>query len=146
MSGRQKIKVFRYNNDGSFIESFDCLNDARNKFYPDTIGKYPMFSKNNDIHVLPDDTLLFKKKRTYRDDIVKLYRIINDKFSNIRIGKYDNTPIECYSLNGDKIAEFKNITIASIILNIPYATIYKRVKIDKMYTKSEDGLIFKFKK
>lgn len=120
MSGREKIKVFQYNRVGRFIRSYQSISEVRDLYYPDTVGKYPMFVKNEEYHLLPDDTIVVKH-RIYRDDVVKMfYRMDNP----LIFTENDIDPIDVFNMDGDLIATFINPRTASILTGFSDASIY----------------------
>ena len=72
MSGRNKIAVYQYDRNGKFIEKYDSLAVVRGKYYGNYIGKFPIFGRIKDYHLLPDGTILFKE-RIYRDNVITIF-------------------------------------------------------------------------
>ena len=114
MSGREKIETYQYDRKGKYIAKYNSLAEVRSKYYPDIIGKYPIFARIKNYHILPDDTILLKD-RTYRDYVVRLFHRIENplifKESDIR-------PVEVLNMDGDVIATFINPQAASILTGI----------------------------
>jgi hypothetical protein len=133
---RQKEKVYQYDKNGKFIKEWESQTEVRNKYYSDAIGKYPIFRKDSkgskitskNISILPDETLI-SSERIGRIGVMEFLKRYNNPYINrsIRSGKYAKSRINVYDLDNNKIAEFKDIDIASKITGEPYNTIYNRV-------------------
>jgi hypothetical protein len=117
MSGRPPIKVYQYDENGKYIQSYNCTNDARSKYYGN--AAYPMFrdQRSDKLHKLPDNTYLCRT-RLGRDNVkFEVARMHND-FSLFGL-KELNEPMQILNLDGVVIAEFRNVYLASKLLNIP---------------------------
>lgn len=149
MSGRPRNKVYHYTQDGRFIKMFDCENDVKREYYPNT--NRPLFvrqSSNRDGKVyhynyetiqLPDDTII-SKIRIGREGVRNFIKKSKSSFTNIS----DNEKvIEVYNLDNKVIATFKGLHVASKITNISASTIHHQVTRNSKHTQSD--LIFKYK-
>lgn len=144
---KPKIKLYRYSNDGRYIEKFESITEARNKFYANYVGKIPMFRKDSNFHFLPDGTVL-TKNRIGREEVKKRVLIENNPLLNINNTKHTGRPIVVFDLNGDFIAEFKDIKTASILMNINTSKIVNLIKRHKGKYRRHNklGIDIKFKK
>ena len=136
MSGRAKQKVYLYGESGIFIREFQSETEAATHFYG---SKRPLF-QNKDYHLHGNCAILLKD-RIGRANVKKLFRKINSPFITIRA---DEKPVECLNLNNEVIATYKGVHIASLLSNVPKATIYHQLENNKgSYTKID--LIFRYK-
>ena len=120
MSGRERIVTYQYNRRGKFIAKYNSLAEVRSIYYPDIIGKYPIFARIKDYHLLPDDTIILKS-RMYRDYVVRLFnRIENPLIFN----ESDINPIEVLNMDGDVIASFINAKAISVLTGISDKSIW----------------------
>ena len=136
MSGRPKQNVFQYDTNGKFIKSYECINDARKRYYFNDKGKRPMFTEK-DYHVLPDNTYLVTE-RIGRDAIKLLVKKSKSEFIKIN----EEKTIKLFNLDNREIARFASISIAHKLTNIPISTIFHQVNDGKGFTKTD--LIFKY--
>jgi hypothetical protein len=108
MSGRQKIKVHLYDDNGAYLRSFETIEDFRESYYPNDIGKRPIFTHSEfgmDYHYIKNLNLIALKERPGREMIRKIVAIHRSPYCR----KQDlvANPIELINLRGDVIAEFK---------------------------------------
>lgn len=139
MSGRPKQRVYEYSKDGKFLGTYESQAEARGKYYPNDIGKRPLF-EYDDYHILNNENVLCRE-RLGRTGIKRLYKRLNNQFIT------DETePIKVINLDNEVIARFKNIRIAYRITNVPYGTIHSQLnskkKVDPYFTK--EGLLFRY--
>ena len=135
MSGRAKQKVYLYGESGTFIREFQSETEASKHFYG---NKRPLF-QNKEHHLISNFSILLKE-RIGRDNVKKLFRKINSPFITIRANE---KPVECLNLNNEVIATYKGAHIASLLSNVPKATIYHQLETGK-YAKND--LFFRYKK
>lgn len=149
MSGRPKNKVYHYTEDGKFIKVFNCENDVKREYYPNT--NRPLFvrqSSNKDgkkyyynyetIQLL--DNTIISKIRIGREGVRDFIKKSKSPFTNIQ----DNERIiEAYNLDNKVIATFKGLHVASKMTNIPASTIHHQVTRNSKHTQSD--LIFRYK-
>lgn len=120
MSGRERIVTYQYDRKGKFIAKYNSLAEVRSTYYPYIIGKYPIFARIKDYHLLPDGTILLKY-RMYRDYVVRLFnRIENPLIFN----ESDINPIEVLNMDGDVIASFINTKAISVLTGISDKSIW----------------------
>jgi hypothetical protein len=116
MSGRAKIKVYEYNFEGKYLQSYDNIQEARKHYYPnDLIASRPMFLKKElgvEYHLTPKDTILFKE-RVHRDNVRFIIKIHNSEFCNL--GVNTGPPVEMVSIKGEVLATFPNAYVAEVI-------------------------------
>lgn len=153
MAGRAPIKVYQYDANGKYMKEWACTNDVRRAYYPDDKGRRPLFEESRapykgkpypkkEYHNLPDGTFV-SKYRIGRDRIIQLERIANSPYCYQDNSK--SKVVEVYNMEGKKIANFRNATLASMLTGIDVATINSQCNQGKgkKYTKS--GLLFKYK-
>ena len=115
MAGREKIRCYKYDKTGKYIQKYDAISEVRNEYYNEIAGKFPLFRNNDNIHLLPDDTVLFKA-RVGKSNAVKGWHIMHNP---LKLSKRDlGQAVEMYNIDDVKIAEFKSIGIASKLLGI----------------------------
>ena len=116
MSGRLPIKVYQYDENGKYIQSYNCTNDVRRKYYRE--AAYPMFrdQRSRILHKLPDGTYLCRS-RIGRDNIKLEVTRMNNDFITFGLNGHDE-PIQMINLDGVVIAEFKNVYLASKLLGM----------------------------
>ena len=148
--GRDRIEAFEYDSSASnryrFIQKFNSLSEVKSKYYSDVIGNYPLFRNNDEYHVLPNGNIL-TKDRTGRKGIARILAFERSPYVNMRINKFDDKKVECFNLLGEKMCEFKNVSVASKVTGMSISLIYSRLKMkyDRLPS-SDDCLIFKYAK
>lgn len=150
MSGRPKQKVYVYNFDGSVYKNYNCLNDLRKEFYPEAKGIIPLFKRHNslkkenvikDYVILPNDKIAFLQRvgRIIVRDTVKKYKsellILSRPFPKDR-------EVKAFNLNHELIATFKNVRIASKLLNIEPSIIHTQVNKPRKRFNGVDEIYF----
>ena len=143
MSGRPKNRVYQYDKDGMFLQTFECENDIRKKYYQTDKGKRPLFTNttkyvNIKYHILPDETLLFKE-RIGRTGVKEFNKRLNDEFLKLST---KNKTVRVFNLDNKEIARFINMNIASKMTGIPIGTIHHSL-YDGKQKFSHRNLIFK---
>lgn len=144
MSGRPKIKVYEYQQDGKFVETYECMNDARRKYWPADKGQRPLFKNGNytyDFVKLPNGNVLVQN-RVGRDNIKVMIKRANSPWID---ESHDNKYIQVLNMDKKVIATFKNIRIASTMTNISQATIHHSLN-DSKGCIGKSGLLFQYKK
>lgn len=136
--GREKIKLYHYDNNGKFIKEFDCISDLRKEYFYQDEGKRPLFNNKKwklfSYDVLPDNTY-YSNYRIGRERLLKLERIANSLYCVNNCT--DNTPVKMYNLLHEEVATFKNCYIASLATNINQSSIYHDCNNGKGMPKSE---------
>jgi hypothetical protein len=146
MAGRQKIKCFEYSEDGKYLREYGSIQEVREKFYIGDNGKRPLFRDNSGYFKTPIGTFI-ANHRIGRDKLMKSERLKNCPFCTYRTGIQDNKAFEIFNLKNEKIAEFKDVHKASLLLNLSYKNIWSRlnsISLSRKFT-SRDNLVFKYK-
>ena len=142
MAGREKIKLYQFDLKNRKQKMWNCMQDIKNEYYNGT--RFPMFQINPDYHALPDGTYVTKQRYT-RDELAAIIKISNSVYVNDAKVKKDDKEIEVFNLANEKIAEYKNIRIASKLSTIPAGTIYSQLNKSKGKKSTLSELIFKYK-
>lgn len=147
MSGRAPHKMYEYDFEGNYLQSYANIQQARKKYYADDIGQRPIFVNKElgeDYHITFNSTILLKN-RIGRENIVFLLRRVQSEYSYL--SEWENKPVEVYNIRGEKLAEFPNALTASRLMpHISYDLIRKHLRSPRRarYHKSLD-LTFKYK-
>lgn len=143
MSGRPPIKVHQYDENGKFIQSYNCMNDAREKYYNDTA--YPMFRGTiiSKLHELPDGTFLCKSRLGRYGVRFEVARLRNDLLTYGL--KALDEPIEILNIDGRIIGEFKNVYLASRVMGITTTQLTKMSTATNLIPKNKLGIRIRFK-
>lgn len=146
-AGRAPIKVYEYTMEGKYVGQYDCINDYRNKYYPEDTGKRPLFVnrvENIDYDLSPNNTIVFKQ-RVYRDHIKFYLKIINSLYCNFN--KTDTRKVELYNLKGEVLAEFKNLNVAKHLLGhlLSPGTMASQVLQTGPLSKNSSELVVRYK-
>lgn len=147
MAGRAPHKVFEYDLEGNYIQSYDNIHLVRAKYYPDDLGTRPIFVKQElgeDYHITAIGTILVKN-RIGRDNIKFLLRRVQSEYSYLSL--WEDRPVEVYNIRGEKLAEFPNALVcAKLMPYIDYGTIMRHLRSPRKsrYYKGLD-LTFKYK-
>lgn len=142
MAGLKKIKTYQYDKDGKRLKVFNSMQEVRDKYYKG--AKYPMFKSIKDptMHKLPDGTFLFKSP-TYRNEIKNKIRRFNN---NLIVGENKHKPIEVINIDGVKVAEFYNESMASKLMSISRNKIASYLRGKKTRTASNElGIYIRYK-
>lgn len=144
MSGRVPIKVYQYDNEGKFLKTFNSMSEVRVQYFPNDIGKRPLFGSRDyikDYTILNDNTLI-SLNRIGRQKVKFLFKLHDNKY--VPKKKIIKQEIECYNLAGDLLGTFTSIFAASILCNIPFAMVHKQLNRNTG-TGQNRNLIFKYK-
>jgi len=151
MSGRPNQKVHIYSLDCAYIISFDCINDFRKHYWPEDIGKRPLFLKKEngcEYEIIDEAEIIALKCRPGREAIRLILAIDSSEYCKAQDQDDDYKPIEVYNLRGDLIAEFKTQRLAGLLCSVPLVRISQQltrkpsIKNKQVYP---GGLIFKYK-
>lgn len=146
-AGRAPIKVYEYTLEGKFVQTYDCINDYRNKYYAEDAGKRPLFVntvERIDYDLSPNDTIAFKQ-RVYRDHIKFYLKIINSMYCNFN--KTDTRKVQLYNLKGEVLTEFKNLNVTKHLLShlISPGTMASQVNQTGPLSKNSSELVVRYK-
>jgi len=147
MSGRAPHKVYEYDFEGNYLQSYANIQLVRVKYYSEDQGSRPIFVKQEmgeDYHITFNNTILIKN-RIGRENIVFLLRRIQSQYSYL--SEWEDRPVEVYNIRGELLAEFPNALTASRLMpQISYNLIMKHLRSPRRarYHKSLD-LTFKYK-
>ena len=120
MAGRKKIGIYHYTEKGKFIRSYDSCSELREIWYDGT--KFPLFTKSNIYHRLPNGDLIFKE-RVGRQKVIFYHEVDINIYTNRSNTLGVNKPVACYDLLGREIGRFRNIVDASTMTGYNYGTI-----------------------
>lgn len=143
-SGKEKMKLYQYSSEGKFLKTWDSTQELRNEYFIKDIGKRPLFGSKKwnkfKYDVLPDNTF-YCDYRIGRDKLLAFEKISNSKlcFNTTK----NNKEVEMYNLINEKIANFKNMFVASIITKEPLANIFRACNNGKQQTQKD--YYFKYK-
>lgn len=133
MAGKPSIRVFEYDSEGQFVKFHDCINDARKEHYSTDIGKRPLFVKGPDIriHELPNGGFLCKE-RIGRKGIQVFKKRKRSPYlkQNWRKEVHKQKPIQVVNVDGEIIAKFANVHVASRLLGKPHSSIHNALETD----------------
>lgn len=152
MSGRPKRQVFVYATDGSYIQKFESENDFRRAYYPDDVGKRPIFAWNElgyDYHLNLSYEIMAFRERPGREKVKLILAIHQSEFC--KDTDYDETPVQVFNLKGELIAEFRSQRILKKFAPNKYTTAHQRLSstgFNNVYkvTNPPGGLFFRYKK
>lgn len=145
MAGREKVKCYEYSQTGKYLCEYESIQEVRAKYYKNDIGKRPLFRDDSGYFKTPVNTFI-ANHRIGRHKLMQLEKIKNCPFCTYRNGVQDK-PFEVFNLKNEKVAEFKDIHTASLLLNISYKTIWCRLNNIALLKKfmNRDNLDFKYK-
>lgn len=152
MSGRPKEKVHIYDLDCKYIRTFDCINDFRKHYWPEDIGKRPLFIKQelgHDYQVIEEAEIIALKTRPGREAIRLILAIENSEYCK-KQDQEDNIPVQVFNLRGDLIAEFASQRLVSKMMAISPIRVSNHLNNSKRNkTRAQKvmpgGLIFRYK-
>ena len=132
MSGRPKIPIFQYADDGTFLKKWACINDVRKHYFPNDVGVRPMFGQEyGGITPLPDDTWI-AKSRIGREGLRRiLYRRSSpfvDNHGRAETGDVGSKEILVLNLDDDIVATFNSPYVMSKLTGISTGSIYSGLK------------------
>lgn len=150
--GRPKIKVYVYDSsDCSYIRTFDTISDFRNHYWPNDIGKRPVFQKKElgcDYEIIEDVSIIALTCRPGREAIRLILNIDSSEYCKAQ-DRFDNIPVQVFNLRGDLIAEFASQRLAGLLCASDKTLINHHLKRDAKVKPKKvfpGGLIFKYKK
>lgn len=153
MAGRDPLKVYVYDEKGSYICMFDSMVEFRKVYYPNDIGKRPLFKHEEfDIkyHYMEDLELIAVTNRAAGRDLLKrIIAVHNSEYCKKEDENSDKRPILVYNLKNECIAEFKNLRILHKLMpHIHLTTVSRQLNSTTLNPKShnEIGLFFVYKK
>lgn len=115
MAGKAKIRIYEYSIKGKLLNTYDSMNDA-------SIGTYgkkrPLFQEK-EYHITPSGSSLFKE-RMRRDVVFRFFQ----RLVNPLILRDDWRVVELVNMDGDVVAEFASIKVASALTGDKYGTIH----------------------
>ena len=145
-AGREKIPLYLYNDKYEYIKKYESKTEFCKEYFPTDDSIRPLFevhgqySRGSFGYQLLKDGYFICNFRAGKEYLRKSEIIVKSIYC-----KYlDETPIECFNLVGDKIAEFLNLHIATNITNIPKQTIWHQLNKTVLQT-TKSGLVFKYK-
>jgi hypothetical protein len=152
MAGRQPRKVYVYEDNGTYVCMFDNMVDFRKVYYPNDIGKRPLFVHKElgfEYHYMEDLELIATTDRSAGRDLLKrIIAIHNSEFCKKEDNESSKKPIEVFNLKNELIAEFKNSRLLlKMMPHIAGPTLSSQLNNDsiKRRTYTECGLFFKYK-
>ncbi len=146
MAGRPKVKCYEYNPDGMYLQEYESIAEVRDKYFPEDKGIRPLFKTGTKDYFKLDNGNFIANYKIGKENLRRLERVRNCVYCNNN-GNIKDKQIEVFNLKGEKIAEFKNVYIASRICNIPHSTLSQRLnpKNNKRNKVNKDNLEFRFK-
>ena len=121
-SGREKVKLYHYDLNGKRLRTFESMAEVRDKYYEGK--KQPLFV-NIDykvVQLLPDATCITKEP-IGREKLRPLIARFDASFLVHKNQKYE--PIEILNFDRVVVAEFYNMTVASKMMGMTQAALYK---------------------
>jgi len=158
MAGKKPIEVFVYNTDGSYICKFDNMAEFRKVYYPNDIGKRPLFNNKElgiKYHYIPECEVIVYPERVGRDTTKQLLAIHNSEYCKQEDNFEDRKPVQVFNLKNELIAEFKTLRLLTKMMpHISHSVVARKLVFDENH---EDrvykakkftslGLFFKYKK
>ena len=140
MPGRPKKRVYEYSEDGKFIQTYECENDVRRKYYSRDRGNRPLWRENANYHKLSNGNFI-TQERIGRVGINEINRRLKCDFLKI---DHSSKPINCYNIDGVKIATFVDFKAAYKLTKIPATTIYHQLN-SRITDFTDRGIIFSYK-
>jgi hypothetical protein len=150
MSGRKPHNVYVYDEDGTYICMFESISEFRAVYYPNDIGKRPIFTHKEldyEFHHMEDLNLIAFNKRPGRDLIRKILAIHKSEYCKPQDNAKDNKPVLVFNLKQECIAEFKNARLLlKLMPHISPSTLHRHLNIYKKTKSFNDmGLFFVYK-
>lgn len=149
MAGRERIAVYEYNKDGSYIRKFDCISDYKEVHFPDIPTKPTFWRTYKGYRYQITGETIALDGRPGREFIILLYKISQSKFCNLNRSSGDSKPVEVVNLKGEVLAEYKTARIAALMNpQINNVTIDGQLKRKKGTIKhfGDIELFFRYKK
>jgi hypothetical protein len=148
MAGRKSQKVFVYDEDGTYICRFDSISEFREVYYPNDVGKRPVFLHEElgyKFHYMNDLNLIAFTKRCGRDLTRKILAIHNSEYCK-SIDFENNNPVLVFNLKKQCIAEFKSARLLlKMMPHISQATLHRHLNTSKKIKSFNDhGLFFEY--
>lgn len=140
-SGKEKIKIYHYDKEGNFIKQFESLVKLREEYFPQDIGKRPLFNSikwNKFQYDTLEDGTHYSNYRIGREKLLKFEKMYN---SNLCMKNDFKKPVVMYNLLHEPIATFNNEYIAAEATKIPV----NRVQYDCKNCKQRPKKDFYFK-
>ncbi len=119
MAGRPKEKVHIYSLDCAYIRTFDCINDFRKHYWPEDIGKRPLFLKKEngcEYEIIDEAEIIALKCRPGREAIRLIIAIDSSEYCKPQDSN-NPKPVQVYNLRGDLLAEFASQRLAGLLSN-----------------------------
>lgn len=138
MSGKPKQKQYQYSSEGKFIKEFTSLSEVFEKYNL----KKGNFYGGKDYRLMPDNTYI-SHYRIGREKLKKQVRIDTCAYCNIEYST--SKKIEVYNLKKEKIAEFRNLAIATKLTNLSASTIIQSALRNSTICHTTNNLTFKYK-
>ena len=149
MAGRNPNHVFVYDNQGIYICMFESMVKFREVYYPNDIGKRPLFNHEElgiKYHYMEDLKLIAVTDRTAGRDLLKRIIVIHNSEYCKKDDLYNNKAIQVFNLKNELIAEFKNQRLLHKLMpHINQATVSRHLKNKSVKTYNRLGLFFKYK-
>ena len=145
---RAKQQVFVYATDGSYVQTFPSGEEFRNNYYPEDIGKRPLFQWEElgfEYHINFSREIIAFRNRPGREKTKLILAIHNSEYCR----KMDEgeTPVQVFNLKGELIAEFKSQRILTKLTGANPGYISDNLNKNKYVKKiTKNGLFFKYKK
>ncbi len=149
MAGRKPHRVFVYDEEGTYLCMFDSMTEFRKVYYPNDIGKRPLFVHKElgyEFHHMDDLELIAFNKRPGRDLVRKILAIHKSEYCK-SIDSEDLNPILVFNLKHECIAEFKNARLLlKLMPHVNQSSLYRHLNVSKkVKTFNESGLFFEYK-
>lgn len=145
MGGKAKIECYEYDLKGAFVRTYESLQEVRDRFFPKDKGKRPLFKSNQDYFKIENYGYIANFK-IGRKGLKEAEKVKNSKYckESKKMGTYG---IEVFNFKGEKLAEFKNLYIMTLMTNIPASTIACQLNENnsKKQKQPKGELIFKKK-
>lgn len=152
MGGRVPLKVFTYTSTGEYLQTFDSIQEFRQKYYSNDTGLRPIFRHKElgfEYHFNEKEKIVAVLERIGRDKIKRIVAIHNSEYCKKEDKTNKKPPVQVFNLRGELIAEFKNQRLLTKLMpHISQSTLTHQLtksknKFSKTYTPV--GLFFKYK-
>lgn len=124
MVGRAPIKVFEYDAEGKYVRTFPNMQECRDMYYPNAIGRMPIFKLNRvgiRFDILENGHFLVPIRMS-RNKLVQLGRIYRSEYCTELITRQEKI-IQVFNLEGTLLLEARNPNVLSKMTGINQATI-----------------------
>lgn len=138
MAGRDKIKVSEYDTKGKLVAKYDNILQILTKYYSGT--KYPLWNRHKNVHILRNGNIITKGRLGGHYAMIEAKKLKDPYYINDR--GITKVPVSMYNINGQKLATFASISLASKFTGIDVSSVYSNTRRNNKKMINSTGLYF----